>query len=126
MICGRLENIEIRVTDDVSKPTHRVLEITSVDGCDFIRPTMRLVCCASTASAYIGAGQNYILPAGMFHVSRPGASGPTVTVLLAEDRHESPELALGRLGGLVCSEAKERASKENGRGGGLVKSRRKP
>lgn len=97
VICGRLENIEIRVTDEVSKPTHRVLEITSADGRDFIRPTNRLVCCASTASADIEAGQNYILPAGIFHVSRPGASGPTVTVLLAEDRYKAPELALGRL-----------------------------
>jgi hypothetical protein len=34
-------------------------------------------------------------------------------------------VALGRLGGLVCSEAKKRSSKENGRKGGLVKSRKK-
>jgi hypothetical protein len=34
-------------------------------------------------------------------------------------------VALGRLGGLVRSEAKKRASKQNGRRGGLVKSRKK-
>jgi hypothetical protein len=34
-------------------------------------------------------------------------------------------VALGRLGGLVCSEAKKRANQENGRKGGLVKSRKK-
>jgi hypothetical protein len=34
-------------------------------------------------------------------------------------------VALGRLGGLVRSEAKQRANKENGHKGGLVKSRRK-
>ena len=34
-------------------------------------------------------------------------------------------VALGRLGGLVRSEAKKRASKQNGRKGGLVKSRKK-
>ena len=34
-------------------------------------------------------------------------------------------MALGRLGGLVGSEAKKRASRENGRKGGLVKSRKK-
>jgi hypothetical protein len=34
-------------------------------------------------------------------------------------------VALGRLGGSVRSEAKKRANKENGRKGGLVKSRRK-
>jgi hypothetical protein len=34
-------------------------------------------------------------------------------------------VALGRLGGLVRSEAKKRASKQNGCKGGLVKSRKK-
>jgi hypothetical protein len=34
-------------------------------------------------------------------------------------------VALGRLGGLVRSEAKRRANRENGRKGGLVKSRKK-
>ena len=34
-------------------------------------------------------------------------------------------VALGRLGGLVRSEAKQRANKENGRKDGLVKSRKK-
>jgi hypothetical protein len=34
-------------------------------------------------------------------------------------------VALGRLGGLVRSEAKQRANRENGRKGGLVKSRKK-
>jgi hypothetical protein len=34
-------------------------------------------------------------------------------------------VALGRLGGLVCSEAKRRANRKNGRKGGLVKSRKK-
>jgi len=34
-------------------------------------------------------------------------------------------VALGRLGGSVCSEAKKRANKHNGREGGLVKSRKK-
>jgi hypothetical protein len=34
-------------------------------------------------------------------------------------------VALGRLGGLVRSEAKKRASKQNGRKGGLIKSRKK-
>jgi hypothetical protein len=33
-------------------------------------------------------------------------------------------VALGRLGGLVRSEAKRRANRENGRKGGLVKSRK--
>ena len=97
VICGQLENIEIRVTDESPDPTHRVLEITSADGRDFIRPTRRLVSYANNASAYIGAGENYTLPAGIFHVSRPSATGPTVTVLLAENRYRSPELALGRL-----------------------------
>jgi hypothetical protein len=97
VICGWLENIEIRVMDGSPIPTHRVLEITSANGCDFIRPTRRLVSYANNASAYIGAGGNYSLPAGMFHVSRPSAAGLTVTVLLAEDRYKSPELALGRL-----------------------------
>jgi hypothetical protein len=34
-------------------------------------------------------------------------------------------VALGRSGGLVCSEAKKGANKQNGRIGGLVKSRKK-
>ena len=34
-------------------------------------------------------------------------------------------VALGRLGGLVRSEAKQRANRENGRKGGLVKSHKK-
>jgi hypothetical protein len=34
-------------------------------------------------------------------------------------------VALGRLGGRVRSAAKQRANKENGRKGGLVKSRKK-
>ena len=41
-------------------------------------------------------------------------------------RRKNPHaVALGRLGGLVRSEAKRRANKENGRKGGLVKSRKK-
>lgn len=97
VVCGRLENIEIRVIDGLPTPTHRILEITSANGCDFIRPTRRFVNCANSASSYIGAGENYTLPAGMFHVSKPSAAGLTMTVLLAEDRRKSPELALGRL-----------------------------
>jgi hypothetical protein len=34
-------------------------------------------------------------------------------------------VALGRLGGLVRSQAKQRANQENGRKGGFVKSRKK-
>jgi hypothetical protein len=97
VIFGRLENIEVRVIDGASPPTHRVLEITNADDCDFIRPTRRLVSYANNASAYIEVQENYSLAAGMFHVSRPNATGSTVTVLLAEDRYKSPELALGRL-----------------------------
>jgi hypothetical protein len=41
-------------------------------------------------------------------------------------RRKNPHaVALGRLGGRVHSEAKKRANKENGRKGGLVKSRKK-
>ena len=42
-----------------------------------------------------------------------------------ETRKNPHAVALGRLGGLVCSEAKQRANRENGRKGGLVKSRKK-
>jgi hypothetical protein len=41
-------------------------------------------------------------------------------------RNKNPHaVALGRLGGLVRSEAKRRANRENGHKGGLVKSRKK-
>ena len=41
-------------------------------------------------------------------------------------RRKNPHaMALGRLGGLVLSEAKRRANRENGRKGGLVKGRKK-
>jgi hypothetical protein len=47
-------------------------------------------------------------------------------VMKKKPRRKNPHaVALGRLGGLVCSEAKKRANKENGRKGGLVKSRKK-
>jgi hypothetical protein len=97
VLCGRLENIEICVADASPYPTHRILEVTSLHGTDQIRPTQRLVCWTRTDSVYIGAGENYSLPAGTFHVSRPSEVGLTATVLLAEDRYASPELALGRL-----------------------------
>ena len=97
VICGRLENLEIRVMNEASAPTHRVMEITSAGGCDVLRPTRRLVSCASNVSSRIGAGESYSLPAGAFHASKPIAAGLTVTVLLAEDRRTSPDLALGRL-----------------------------
>ena len=42
-----------------------------------------------------------------------------------QNRKNPHAVALGRLGGLVCSEAKKRACKENGRKGGFVKSRKK-
>jgi hypothetical protein len=42
-----------------------------------------------------------------------------------QNRKNPHAVALGRLGGLVCSEAKNRACKENGRKGGFVKSRKK-
>ncbi len=42
-----------------------------------------------------------------------------------KQRRKNPHaVALGRLGGLVSSEAKRRANRENGRKGGLVKSRK--
>jgi hypothetical protein len=97
VLCGRLENIEIRVEDGPPSPTHRVVEITSVQGTDVLHPTQRLVCCIAAESVRIGAGENYALPAGTFHLSKPSAAGLTATVLLAEYRHRSPELALGRL-----------------------------
>lgn len=97
VLCGRLENLEICVADGSQSPTHRVLEITSAGSTDLIHPTQRLVCWTHSESVYIGAGENYSLPAGTFHVSRPSAVGLTATVLLAEDRYASPELALGRL-----------------------------
>jgi hypothetical protein len=40
-------------------------------------------------------------------------------------RRNPHAVALGRKGGLVRSEAKKRANKENGHKGGLVKSRKK-
>jgi hypothetical protein len=41
-------------------------------------------------------------------------------------RRKNPHaVALGRLGGLVRSAAKQRANQENGRTGGLVKGRKK-
>jgi hypothetical protein len=43
-----------------------------------------------------------------------------------KQRRKNPHaVALGRLGGLVCSEAKRRANKKKTRKGGLVKSRKK-
>ena len=97
VVCGQLKNIKICVTDGSPFPTHRVLEITSADGTDLIHATQRLVNWRHGESVHIVAGQNYKLPAGMFHVSRPSATGLTATVLLAEYRYTSPELALGRL-----------------------------
>jgi hypothetical protein len=97
VLCGRLENIEVCVANAFPYPTHRILEVTSVHGTDQIRPTQRLVCWKRTDSVHIGAGENYSLPAGTFHVSRPSEVGLTATVLLGEDRYASPELALGRL-----------------------------
>jgi hypothetical protein len=42
-----------------------------------------------------------------------------------QKRKNPHAVALGRLGGLVRSEAKKRANKQNGRKGGLVKSPKK-
>jgi hypothetical protein len=42
-----------------------------------------------------------------------------------QNRKNPHAVALGRLGGLVCSEAEKQACKENGRKGGFVKSRKK-
>jgi hypothetical protein len=97
VVCGQLENIKICVTDGSPFPTHRILEITSADGADLIHATQRLVNWTQSESVHVGVGQNYELPAGTFHMSRPCATGLTATVLLAEYRHPSPELALGRL-----------------------------
>jgi hypothetical protein len=97
VVCGQLENVEINVVDGSASPTHRVLEITTHDGKDIIRPTQRLVCRGLAESVHVGVGQTYYLPAGTFHLSRPSAAGLTATVLLASYRSASPELALGRL-----------------------------
>ena len=45
--------------------------------------------------------------------------------LLKRQTKNPHAVALGRLGGLVRSEAKKRANKQNGRKGGLVKSHKK-
>jgi hypothetical protein len=42
-----------------------------------------------------------------------------------QKRKNSHAVALGRLGGLVRSEAKRQANRENGHKGGMVKSRKK-
>lgn len=97
VFCGQLENIEVQVRDSPSSPTHRILEITSSGGTDRINPTDRLVCRTHAESVWIEAGENYTLPAGTFHMSRPGADGLTATIVLAENRDASPELVLGRL-----------------------------
>jgi hypothetical protein len=44
---------------------------------------------------------------------------------MKKPRKNPHAVALGRLGGLVRSEAKRRANRANGRKGGLVKSRKK-
>jgi hypothetical protein len=46
-------------------------------------------------------------------------------VMKKRNRKNPHAVALARLGGLVRSEAKRRANRENGRKGGLVKSHRK-
>ncbi len=46
--------------------------------------------------------------------------------LMKKQKAKNPHaVALGRLGGLVRSEAKRRANRENARKGGMVKSRKK-
>jgi len=46
--------------------------------------------------------------------------------MLTKKRHKNPHaVAPGKLGGLVCSEAKRRANRDNGRNGGMAKSRKK-
>ena len=47
------------------------------------------------------------------------------SVVMKRKRKNPHAVALGRLGGLVRSEAKRRANRINGRKGGLVKSRKK-
>jgi hypothetical protein len=97
VVCGRLENIEVGVSDGCPLPTHRILEITSADRMDLVHATQRLVTRTECESVQIGAGENYQLPADTFHVSRPRGTGLTATVLLAEYRRRTPELVLGRL-----------------------------
>lgn len=99
VICGKLQNIEVRVIDERCTPTNQILEITSACGTDLVRATRKLVCWASRKSAQIAAGGNYTLPAGAFHVSRPSAVGLTATILLAEYGDSPSELVLGELDG---------------------------
>jgi hypothetical protein len=47
------------------------------------------------------------------------------SAVMKQKRKNPHAVALGRLGGLVRSEAKRRANRINGRKGGLVKSRKK-
>lgn len=98
VIRGQLENAVVAVTENQRSPTYRVMEITSEHDTDTIRPTPRLVSCRRAASMRVRAGERYRLPAGTFHLSRARSGGPTVTVLLAEDRYQAPEFALGWLG----------------------------
>jgi hypothetical protein len=97
VVCGRLENIKVGVSDGCPFPTHRVLEITSTHRTDLVHATRRLVTRTESESVHIRAGENYQLPADTFHVSRPTGVGLTATVLLAKYRRGNPELALGRL-----------------------------
>jgi hypothetical protein len=54
-----------------------------------------------------------------------GFGGAEWSALMKRKRKNPHAVALGRLGGLVRSEAKRRANRINGRKGGLVKSRKK-
>jgi hypothetical protein len=56
----------------------------------------------------------------------PSAGGVEWSAIMKKGKRKNPHaVALGRLGGLVRSEAKRRANRKNGRKGGLSKAARK-
>ncbi len=100
VLYGQVGNVRLSVRDQPERPTHRIFEVHSLpSGMDEIRPTSRLVRCASGPAQVTGRGRIYRLAAGEFHTTVVPQAAAAATLVLGRSVPGLTDLSLGPLHG---------------------------
>lgn len=99
VLYGNFHNDNMMLTDTVpgERQAYRVLEVRSSGGVDELRPTERVVRCASVRRDQVRDGDLYRVPAGMFHQTAIRPDDEAATVVLGRTIAGAADLSLGAL-----------------------------
>lgn len=93
VLYGSVRNEVFDVTDAPEQPTYRMFEIRSDGEVDQVRATTRLVRCEVATVEINQEGDDYAVPAGVFHATV--IRGEAATVALGSSRPGTTDLSLG-------------------------------